>query len=226
MAIAAAPAIAEAAAPAAAEGAAASGAASTAGSAAAGKAATKTKAPSAKKPSSASKAADKGVETVGFGEASKDLLGSKKGGGSSKPSKGPSGKKFFSKIGNKKILLPELISCLVVLVFGTLVAPKGSKDDVHRLLVKGSALMGVFFILAIISSGGKGPQKLANVLGLLITLAYLLNSSDIHNIVNWTNSFFSKPKGGSTTPPSESETPPPIESTQPATLPSPPSMEV
>lgn len=213
----------------AAEGSAAAGAASegasTAGSAAAGKTATKTKAPAAKKPSRAS-TVDKGAETISFGEASKDLMGSKKS-KSSKPAKGPSGKKFLSKVGNKKILLPEMISCLVVLVFGTLVAPKGSKDDVHRLLVKGSALMGVFFVLAIISTGGKGPQKLANVLGLLVTLSYLLNSSDIHNIVNWVNDFFSKPKkGGSKTSPSESETPPPIDTTEPATLPSPPSMEV
>lgn len=221
----AAPAIAGAAEGSAAAGAASEGAASSAGSAAAGKAATKTKAPSPKKPSGASKAADKGVETVGFGEASKDLLGSKKG--SSKPAKGPSGKKFLSKVGNKKILLPEMISCLVVLVFGTLVAPKGSKDDVHRLLVKGSALMGVFFILAIISTGGKGPQKFANILGLLITLSYLLNSSDIHNIVNWVNGFFSKPKDGkSKTPPSESDTAPPMDTTEPATLPGPPTMEV
>lgn len=116
----------------------------------------------------------------------------------SKESKGKStpnfGKKALGKIGNRKVLLPELILCLTVLVFGTLVAPKDSKDDIHRMVVKGSALMGVFFILAILSTGGKGAQKTSNVLGLLITLAYLLNSSDIHNVVNWVNKFFAKPK--------------------------------
>lgn len=226
MAIAAAPAIAEAA-PAiagAAEGSAAAGAASesAAGSAGARSAATKTKAPSPKPKATEASAATPSKKSSGKSEAAQSVFGS--GGG--KGGKKSTGKKFFSKVGNKKILLPELISCLVVLVFGTLVAPKGSKDDVHRLLVKGSALMGVFFILAIVSTGGKGPQKFANILGLLITLSYLLNSSDIHNIVNWVNSFFGKPKGGTSTPPSESENPPPIDSTEPATLPSPPSMEV
>jgi hypothetical protein len=110
---------------------------------------------------------------------------------SSKSNKLPA---FVGKIGNKKLLLPELIGCLVVLIFGTLVAPKDSKDDVHRMIVKGSALMGVFFILAILSTGGKGTQKAANMIGLLITVAYLLNSSDIHNVVNWINSFFKKPE--------------------------------
>ena len=106
-------------------------------------------------------------------------------------------KSSWNSIGNKKILLPELIVCLTVLMFGTLVAPKDSKDDVHRLVVKGSALMAVFFILAIISTGGSGPQKVANSIGLLVTLAYLLNSSDIRNILNWIQKFYTKPALGS-----------------------------
>ena len=110
--------------------------------------------------------------------------------------KTPKVKSLVGKVGNKKLLLPELILCLTTLVFGTLVAPKDSKDDVHRMIVKGSALMGVFFILAIMGTGGKGTQKIANMLGLLITLAYLLNSSDIHNVVNWVNGFFKKPGTG------------------------------
>lgn len=101
---------------------------------------------------------------------------------------------FSGKVTNKKILLPELVVCLVVLVFGTLVAPKDSKDDVHRMIIKGTALMAVFFVLAIVSTGGVGARKTANILGLLVTLSYLLNSSDIHNVVNWINDFFTKPK--------------------------------
>ena len=190
MAIAAAPAIAEAA-PAVAGASEATGAASKAGSAAKGRSSTKAQVPGPKKPSTASKAAsavEKGAEAAGAGESAKSLMGKKS------QTKKTSGKKFLNKVGNRKILLPELVACLVVLVFGTLVAPKGSKDDVHRMLVKGSALMAVFFILAIVSTGGKGPQKFANILGLLITLSYLLNSSDIHNVVNWVNGFFTKPK--------------------------------
>lgn len=195
MAIAAAPAIAEAA-PAVVGG----SEAATAGSAAVGsKAATKTKAPAPKRseaPSRASKA-PKAESAKKSSEPAMPALGSKSR---------SQGKKFLSKVGNKKVLLPEMISCLVVLVFGTLVAPKGSKDDVHRMLVKGSALMAVFFVLAIVSTGGKGPQKVANVIGLLVTLSYLLNSSDIHNIVNWVNSFFDK-KNAKVEKPSAPSTP-------------------
>lgn len=95
-----------------------------------------------------------------------------------------------TKLGNKNLLLGEMIVCLVILAWGTIVAPEGSDDGVHRMMIKGSALLAVFFVLAITSMGGKGAQKTASALGLLITLSYALTSSDVRNIMKWSQSYF------------------------------------
>lgn len=192
MAFAAAPAIAEAA-PAvlgASEGAVASGAAARAGSAKAGQ-------------SAASKAGgSKTLETVG--EAG--LLNA--GGGGTKKSSSPSSKgrkstgktgkstgaKLIGKVGNRKSLLAELVVCMVILLLGSFVRDSSKDKDgtstVVRLMVKGSALLAVFFILSILSTGGKGAQKVSGAIGLLVTMVYVLNSSDATNLIKWVKKFF------------------------------------
>lgn len=124
-----------------------------------------------------------------------------------------------SKLGNKNLLLGEMIVCLVILGLGTIVSPQGSDDGVHRMMIKGSALMGVFFILAIVSTGGKGAQKTASALGALVALSYILTSSDVKNIANWSKNFFNSantaktkakvPETAPTPGPSSSANPPP-----------------
>lgn len=96
--------------------------------------------------------------------------------------------------GNRKLLTAQYVACLVILFLGTLVAPSGSKDDLTRAMVKGSALSGVFLILALVASGGRGPTKAATAIGTLITAAYLLTSSDMHNVTAWTARFFANAK--------------------------------
>ena len=96
--------------------------------------------------------------------------------------------------GNRRLLTAQYVACLVILFLGTLVAPSGSKDDLTRAMVKGSALSGVFLILALVASGGKGPTKVATAIGTLVTAAYLLTSSDVHNVTAWTARFFAGAK--------------------------------
>lgn len=93
---------------------------------------------------------------------------------------------------NKKLLTAEFLACVVVLGLGTITASEESKDDVARAMIKGSALAGLFFLLALVSAGGKGPARAANAIGTLVTAAYVLTSSDVHNVAEWTASFFSK----------------------------------
>lgn len=135
-----------------------------------------------------------------------------------KPKAGKSisiGKTFSSKVAGKNLLLGELTLCLVILVMGTIVAPQGSDDGVHRMMIKGSALMAVFFILAIMSTGGKGPQKVASSLGMLIALSYLLTSSDVRNVMAWSKNYFTSANAATVTPKSNetvqgsTTTPPP-----------------
>lgn len=94
--------------------------------------------------------------------------------------------------GSRKLLTIEFIACILVLGVGTLLAPEGSKDGMPRAMVKGSALCGLFLILSLVASGGKGPAKAATAVGTLVTAAYVLTSSDVHNVVSWIGEFFSK----------------------------------
>jgi hypothetical protein len=123
---------------------------------------------------------------------------SKKSNNPAKGLKAPKGANFASKFGakvaNKKLLLGELVLCLVILVWATIVSPSSSGDNVTRMMVKGSALLGVFFVLAILSTAGTGTTKVATALGLLVTASYMLTSSDMQDIFTWVNSFFAKPK--------------------------------
>jgi hypothetical protein len=106
--------------------------------------------------------------------------------------KGPGKAVGWAFSGSRKLLTVEFIACIVVLGMGTLLAPEGSKDGMPRAMVKGSALAGLFLVLSLVASGGKGPAKAATAVGTLVTAAYVLTSSDVHNVVAWIGAFFSK----------------------------------
>jgi hypothetical protein len=108
--------------------------------------------------------------------------------------------------GNRRLLTVEFIACILVLGVGTLLAPEGSKDGMPRAMVKGSALCGLFLILSLVASGGKGPAKAATAVGTLVTAAYVLTSSDVHNVVSWIGEFFSKTGDVSAKNPTGSDT--------------------
>lgn len=95
----------------------------------------------------------------------------------------------------RRLLLTEFVVCVAVLGLGTLVpAPKGSKDEgMSHLLVKGTALSLLFFVLALAGSAGAKAGRAASGIGALVTAAYLLTSSDAYNILSWISSFYGKP---------------------------------
>lgn len=101
------------------------------------------------------------------------------------------GMKLAGKVGNRKSLLAELVICLVILLLGSLVRKNDDgRSSVVRMMVKGSALLGVFFVLSIMSTGGSGAQKASGAIGLLVVMTYALTSEDINNILKWIKSFF------------------------------------
>jgi hypothetical protein len=95
-----------------------------------------------------------------------------------------------------KVLLAEFTACFVVLGIGTMVAPSGSKDGVPRLMSRGTGLCLLFFILALVSGAGPGARKAANGLGALVTVAYLVTSSDARNVFSWITAFYSTSGAG------------------------------
>jgi hypothetical protein len=95
--------------------------------------------------------------------------------------------------GNRQLLTAEFVACIAVLGLGTLLAPDSSKDsDVSRAMVKGSALAGLFLLLSLVATSGKGAARAATALGTLVTVAYVVTSSDVHHVVSWVSKFFDK----------------------------------
>lgn len=108
------------------------------------------------------------------------------------------GSKVAGAVPGPKGLVAEYVACTAVLLLGTLVAPAGSKDGIPRAIVKFSGLSLVFFILGLMSAGGKGAQKAAAAFGLLLTVTFLFTSSDAHNLAAWMTSFFGAPASDTT----------------------------
>lgn len=90
----------------------------------------------------------------------------------------------------QRLLLAEFLICIVVLSAGTLVAPQGSSDGVPRLMTRGTGLCLLFLILSLASAGGTESRKVAAGIGGLVTVGYLVLSSDATNIMNWMTGFF------------------------------------
>lgn len=151
-----------------------------------------------KKPKAKPKPADGGGDKGGDGGGKKKTPeGGGKGGGGAKGKAKKTGAArgvAWAWSGKRRLLTMQFVACMVVLGLGTLLAPKGSNDGMTRAMVKGSGLAGLFFILALVASGGKGPAKAATALGTLVTAAYVLTSSDVRNVVGWFAEFF-KPGG-------------------------------
>lgn len=94
---------------------------------------------------------------------------------------------------SRKWLLAELVVCVLLLVLsgmtGTASKDGTQTDTGSRLAVKGSALAGVFIVLGLVSAGGKGGEKAAGALGLLITLAYMFNERELFETLSaWAKS--------------------------------------
>lgn len=116
--------------------------------------------------------------------------GGKSGGGKAQSSRGKRAVSWAWS-GSKKLLMAEFILCVVVLALGSLTSdPEDGKDQAARAMVKASAFALIFFLLAILSAGGKGAAKSATAVGTLITVSYTLTSADVHAVVTWINSFF------------------------------------
>lgn len=98
----------------------------------------------------------------------------------------------------RKMLLGELVVCLVIVWGGALVAPQGSNNGTTRAMVKTSGLAAVFLVLALVSAGGKGAQKTASAFGALVTLAYAFTSSDALELAKWVGQFWSRAGVGGT----------------------------
>lgn len=115
------------------------------------------------------------------------LFGGKK---KSPPSSGGGASTAPAIVKKNPVLLAEFIVCFVILGLGTIVTPNKTNQGIPRLMLKSSALAGLFLILALVSSAGGQARKTAGALGGLVTLTYIVASSDAIAIFNWASSYF------------------------------------
>ena len=116
----------------------------------------------------------KGSGAKGFaaGQAASDLL-SMRGRGNSKPG---------SLTGSpaRRILVAEFTVCMVVLAF----APLTKRDEGPVAFMKrASSVMGLFLILALVATAGRGPSKAAAGFGGLVTLGLLVSSRNVFTLL-------------------------------------------
>jgi hypothetical protein len=68
------------------------------------------------------------------------------------------------------LLIGEMLLCLVVIVLADVM----ETGDVTSLPIEASAVAGLFLLLALVSTGGRGPERVAVALGGLVTLGVMV----------------------------------------------------
>lgn len=120
------------------------------------------------------------------GKAAPSVEGRKARAGGSKRTGRPGRVGRFAR--NNKLLLGEFFAAILLLVLGAM-AESDPTQAGSKAAVRGTAIAAVFTVLALVSSGGQGARKVANVLGLLVVLAYLVNEAAlIDTVTGWITS--------------------------------------
>lgn len=78
----------------------------------------------------------------------------------------------------RQVLIAEFVVCVVILALSPL-TDKHRTDGPAAFMRRGSALCGLFLILALASTGGRGAAKVAAGFGALVTVSLIVSSRDI-----------------------------------------------
>lgn len=100
------------------------------------------------------------------------------------PSRGGSGSSSDSGRGSsaRRLLVAEFMLCMVVLAFSP-VTDKHKSEKPGAFMKRASATMGVFFLLGLISTAGRGAGKAAAAFGGLMTLVLLISSRSVFTVL-------------------------------------------
>jgi hypothetical protein len=110
------------------------------------------------------------------------------GTGGGTPKSGGGGRSSLSKAtdslgGNhRRILVAEFLVCVTILAFSPMTA-KHSGDTPVAFMKRGASICALFFILGLVSAGGKGASKVAAGFGGIVTLALLMSSRDVFAVL-------------------------------------------
>jgi len=82
----------------------------------------------------------------------------------------------------RQLLTAEFVICVAILAFSPL-TDKHKSEGPQAFLRRGAAICALFFILGLISSGGRGATKVAAGFGGLVTLTLLVSSRDVFAVL-------------------------------------------
>lgn len=82
----------------------------------------------------------------------------------------------------RKLLVAEFTLCMVVLAFSPL-TDKHKSEKPGAFMKRASATMGVFFILGLIATGGRGASRAAASFGGLVALVLLISQRSIFTLL-------------------------------------------
>lgn len=82
----------------------------------------------------------------------------------------------------RRLLIAEFTLCMVVLAFSP-VTDTAKTEKPGTFMKRASAVMGVFFILGLISTAGRGASKAAAGFGGLMTVTLLISSRSIFTVL-------------------------------------------
>lgn len=80
--------------------------------------------------------------------------------------------------GPRKLLVAEFLVCAVITAFSPLTAPAGDEKPATTMK-RFTAVMGLFFILGLISAAGRSSARLAAGFGGMLTVALLVSQRDL-----------------------------------------------
>ncbi len=82
----------------------------------------------------------------------------------------------------RKLLVAEFVLCMVVLAFSPL-AERNAGEKPAAFMKRASAIMGVFFMLGLIATAGRGASRASAAFGGLVTLVLLISSRSIFTVL-------------------------------------------
>lgn len=82
----------------------------------------------------------------------------------------------------RQLLTAEFVICVAILAFSPL-TDKHKSEGPQAFLRRGAAICALFFILGLVSSGGRGATKVAAGFGGLVTLTLLVSSRDVFAVL-------------------------------------------
>lgn len=78
----------------------------------------------------------------------------------------------------RRVLVAEFAACMAVLAFSPL-TDRHAEESPAAFMKRASAVMGVFFVLGLIASGGRGASRAAAGFGALVTVALLVSQRSL-----------------------------------------------